>query len=333
MARPRTPALDLGQPVPGGGPTSPPETPTTASPTLNRMLASGGRGSPLAKNLQGKAPRSNIRPLGGNKFSYSRDPRPEAVSPQSSHSSDEASEASESGPPSSVSEAMAYHGRKGFAFSQYSFNATTGKFQVHTGATIQISEATFAVEDLSDCSNDSDSDIDLHVLQPDGIDEGDESDHVDIIKIMEGMDNMTAPFEPSDSDVSEDDDFQRALRMQRQAKKVRRMKSGSISKRTISERGSDGSDREDVMPWFQDHDPQICYQTTGVVGDDQALKQHRRVRRKAENRLSFRGMSGVGPIPEVKEPDSDGEILLEIDDSELYFQELPFFRFMEIDSE
>ncbi|KAI8626250.1 hypothetical protein F5Y19DRAFT_466621 [Xylariaceae sp. FL1651] len=316
--RPRTPALNVGHAVAGAKPTSPPETPTTMSPTLNRTLASGGKPSPQAKARQYKASRSNIRPLGGNKFSYSREPHPEEISPRSSHSSDDESESSASPPHSPLSDIPEFHKRLGFQFT------TAAATIAAIGATIRIENATFAVEELSDYSLDSDNEIRLNVIRPYDIEYNGESERSrsgssppheldpDLTAGVQGMD----PFDDSDSDYDEDDEFQRQLRQNRQARRVRRMKSGSISKRTVSERGSD-SDREDVMPWYEGNEPGPVF---------------RRVRRKGENRSSIQYS---GPLPErieeLKEPNSEDEII--IDDAEYYARELPYFHFMEVDSE
>jgi hypothetical protein len=123
------------------------------------------------------------------------------------------------------------------------------------------------------------------------------------------------PFEDEESDLEPDDEFHRQLKLDRQARRVRRMKSGSISKRTISERDSE-SDNEDLMPWSNADDP-------GPYG--------RRVRRKGDrSSIQFNGLLPER-IEELKEPNSEDEII--IDDAEFFARELPYFHFMEVDSE
>ncbi|KAI0814034.1 hypothetical protein GGR55DRAFT_493463 [Xylaria sp. FL0064] len=318
--RPKTPALNVGHTVVGGKPTSPPETPTTTSPSpmQGRPLTSSAKASPQAKMRQYKGPGPNIRPLGGNKFSYTRDPRAEEISPRSSHSSDDESESSASRPQSPPSDKQGFHTRLGFQFT----TAAAAIAAISGGATIHIDEAGFAVEELSDYSLDSDEEIELDVIRPYAIEysggsersrSGSRAAHELDPALTAGVKHLST-FDSDSEELDPDDEFQLQLRLDRQARRIRRMKSGSISKRTISERDSD-SDREDVMPWVDANDPGPVY---------------RRVRRKGENRTSIH-FSGPLPerIEELKEPNSDDEVI--IDDAELFARELPYFSFMEVD--
>ncbi|KAF3059292.1 hypothetical protein GL218_04607 [Daldinia childiae] len=133
--------------------------------------------------------------------------------------------------------------------------------------------------------------------------------------VMEGIENLNT-FEDSDGDIDRDDEeFIRQLQKTREERRLRRMKSGSLSKRTVSERGSD-SDREDVLPYYEGNE-------TGPT---------RRMRRKVGDRISIQFM---GPLPErieeLKEPNSDDEIIL--DDAEVFARELPYWTLMDVDSE
>ncbi|KAI0404691.1 hypothetical protein F4802DRAFT_217153 [Xylaria palmicola] len=316
--RQRTPALNVGHTVAGSKPTSPPETPTKTSPSQSRPLASGGKPLSQAKTHKYKGPGPNIRPLGGNKFSYTRDPRAEEISPRSSHSSDDESESSGSAPQSPPSDIHGFHKRLGFQFT----TAAAAIAAISGGATIRIDEAGFAVEELSDYSGDSDEEIDLDVIRPYAIEYSGESERSrsgsrathDLDPALTAGVKHLSTFDSDSEELDPDDEFQVQLRMDRQARRIRRMKSGSISKRTISERGSD-SDREDVLPWVDANDPGPVY---------------RRVRRKGDNRSSIHF---TGPLPErieeLKEPNSDDEVI--IDDAELFARELPYFSFMEVD--
>lgn len=316
--RSKTPALNVGHTVAGARPTSPPETPRTTSPTLNKIPASEGTPSPKAAARQGEGSRSSIRPLGGGKFSYTRGLRAEDISPRSLHSSGDESESSDSPPQSPISDLQGFHRRLGFKFT------TAAAAIAAIGATIRIDEADFAVEEISDCSLDSDEEIPLDIIRPYAIDEyggGSERSRSgscrthDIEPITTRVQDFN-PFDDSGSDVEDDDEFSAQLKRERQARRLRRMKSGSISKRTISERDSE-SDREDLMPWLE-------------VTDAGMGPGHRRVRRRGENRSSIQF---TGPLPErieeLREPNSDDEIIL--DDSEIFARELPYFSFMEID--
>ncbi|KAI1809107.1 hypothetical protein GGS20DRAFT_368780 [Poronia punctata] len=309
--RPRTPT------VAGAKPTSPPETPSTTSPSMGRSLASGGRLSPQVTMRQFKSSRSNLRPLGGNKFSYSRDPRPEEVSPRSSHPSEDESESSESPPQSPMSDIQGFHRRLGFQFT----TAAAAIAALNVGATIRIDEAGFVVEELSDYSVE-DNEIQLDIIRPDAIEcaGGSERSRSGSYRSHELDPAVTAGFEhmrafESDSDYEENDDFHAALIQKRLERRIRRMKSGSISKRTISERDSD-SDNEDLLPWLEPADAPLG---------------HRRVRRRGDHRSSIQFTRPLMPerIPELKEPNSDDEVI--IDDHELLARELPYFSFMEVD--
>jgi len=318
--RPRTPALNVGHTVAGAKPTSPPETPRTASPSLGRTMASDGKLSPQAAAAmrQYKSSRSNIRPLGGNKFSYSRDPRPDEVSPRSSPSSDDESESSGSPPQSPLSDIQGYHKRLGFQFTTAA--AAIAALNVG-GATIRIDEAGFVVEELSDYSLDSEE-IQLDIIRPDAIEyaggsersrSGSYRSHDLDPAVTSGFEHMKA-FE-SDSECDDNDEFQLSLIQKRRERRLRRMKSGSISKRTISERDSE-SDNEDLKPWLE---------------PNEAIINHRRVRRRGDHRSSIQFTRPLMPerIPELKEPNSDDEVI--IDDHELLARELPYFSFMEVD--
>ncbi|KAF2966231.1 hypothetical protein GQX73_g7340 [Xylaria multiplex] len=314
----RTPALNVGHTVVGGKPTSPPETPTKTSPVQGRPSASGAKSSHKTKGRQYKGPGPNIVPIGGNKFSYTRDPRAEEISPRSSHSSDDESESSASPPQSPLSDRYGFHRRPGFPFTA----AVATIAAISGGTTIRIDEADFAVEELSDYSLDSDEDIDLDVIRPYDIEYGGESERSrsgsraapELDPALTAGVKHLSTFDSDSEELDPDDEFQMQLKLDRQRRRIRRMKSGSISKRTISERDSD-SDHEDVLPWIDAND-------TGPV--------YRRVRRKGENRTSIHF---AGPLPErieeLKEPNSDDEVI--IDDAELFARELPYFSFMEVD--
>ncbi|KAI0836984.1 hypothetical protein F5Y06DRAFT_98329 [Hypoxylon sp. FL0890] len=318
MMRPHTPSLDTAHVA--AAPTSPPETPTTGSPKISRKAAINGlNGRPprhskaktkaktKAYNQQGHPP--NIRPLGGTKFSYSRGPRPEEISPRSSHSSDAESDLSASPPKS--------------PFSDIPKLAPQHVEQV-TPTQVEPPPAAFSIEELSDdCSLNSDGDH-LDVLRPYAFEDA----HSDRSRsrsrpppdmdpaVMTGIENLNT-FEDSDADIDHDDEeFTRQLQKRREERRLRRMKSGSLSKRTVSERGSD-SDREDVLPYVYEGNE------TGPT---------RRMRRKVGDRISIQF---TGPLPErieeLKEPTSDDEIIL--DEAEFLAKELPYWTLMDVDSE
>ncbi|KAI0122295.1 hypothetical protein F4814DRAFT_446231 [Daldinia grandis] len=308
--RPHTPSLDTAHVVAAAvGPTSPPETPTTGSPKVHRKKAAlNGRPQRHSKAHSHPDHPANIRPLGGTKFSYTRAPRPEEISPRSSHSSDEESDSSASPPQSPLSDVPKLR-------HQHMEQATL----------IQIEQATFSIEELSDdCSLNTEYDH-LDVIRPYAFEYANSDRSRSRSRprpppdmdpaVMEGIENLNT-FEDSDGDIDRDDEeFIRQLQKTREERRLRRMKSGSLSKRTVSERGSD-SDREDVLPYYEGNE-------TGPT---------RRMRRKVGDRISIQF---TGPLPErieeLKEPNSDDEIIL--DDAEIFARELPYWTLMDVDSE
>ncbi|KAI2616864.1 hypothetical protein GGR54DRAFT_631603 [Hypoxylon sp. NC1633] len=318
--RPHTPSLDTSTahvaatgPGTGMGPTSPPETPTAGSPMYNRKAAAaaaaalnGHSHSPRYSKVHGHPGHPSIRPLGGTKFSYSRGPGPEEISPRSSPSSDEESDSSASPPQSPLSEIPKLR-------HQHVEQITT---------IIRTEQAAFSIEELSDdCSLNSEDDH-LNVLRPYAFEyaNSDRSQSRSLPPpdmdpaVVTGIENLNT-FEDSDADFDhEDEEFHRHLQKQREERRLRRMKSGSLSKRTVSERGSD-SDREDVLPYYEGNE-------TGSV---------RRTRRKVD-RISIQFTGPLPePIQELKEPNSDDEIIL--DDAEIFARELPYWTLMDVDSE
>lgn len=348
---------------------SPPQTPTATSPTANpgQKAAANGNGSvngnnvnpngyplPHTKKSRHRSLQSNIHPLGGTKFSYSRAPRPEEISPRSSESSDEEDSGPSCSPPQSpLSEPP--EDRKP-AMAQQATAASSASITV---------EATFAVEELGDLDA-AQGNVDVLVLpfeieDPDS--DGSESSpppsssrhrHWQRRQQQQAPPDMDpsvvsdfknfAPFYDSDEMDSggngyngggggDDDDFQRNLLQQRQERRIRRMKSGSISKRTISERGSD-SDREDVLPW---HDGGGADLEPTTAGGPEGSESNggggttRRLRRKTDRHsMQFSGQY-FERIEELKEPNSDDEIIL--DDAEVFARELPYWTLMDVDSE
>ncbi|KAI1385453.1 uncharacterized protein F4822DRAFT_344852 [Hypoxylon trugodes] len=307
--RPHTPSLDTTYAhvaaAAMAGPTSPPETPTNGSPKINRKSALNGRIPRHTKSHNQLGHPPNIRPLGGTKFSYSRAPRPEEISPRSSHSSDEESDLSDNPPKSPFSDIPHFYPEHHIE-------------HIERIAIKVVEDPAFTIEELSDnCSLDSDE-----CLRPYAV----EYPHSDRSRsrsrpppdmdpaVMAGIENLNT-FEDSDVDIDDSDEFNRQLQKRREERRLRRMKSGSLSKRTVSERGSD-SDREDVLPYYEENQ-------TGPT---------RRMRRKVGDRISIQF---TGPLPErieeLKEPNSDDEIIL--DDAEVFARELPYWTLMDVDSE
>ncbi|KAH8201370.1 hypothetical protein TruAng_004453 [Truncatella angustata] len=325
--RPHTPTINTLRT--GVNVTSPPETPTTGSPTFNRR---SGAGANARKETRGAPPRSSSPPpLGGvgsqfteftqfNRFNIFIGLKQEEISPRSSHSSDDdssddGSEASGSPPVSPRSGAPGNQARATQVLSA----------QTVVQAAFEIEECSSSDEDedAMDSDGSDDSDDDDGVLRPDSIEypasdssrSASRSEGEVDPQLIDSLDNLNTTMssdEEEDSDVEGDyAEYLRELKRARQQRRSRRMTQGSISKRTISERGSD-SDREDLQPW-----------DTGDINQ-------RRLRRKVHNRHS---LLSIPPdiIIELKEPNSDGEVVWDEHEINLA-RELPFWT-MEVDSE
>ncbi|KAJ1325791.1 hypothetical protein MN608_08986 [Microdochium nivale] len=337
---------------------SPPQTPTTTSPKAGRKAPPPARmaskQSPTA-NRRGAAPK-NLHPLGGTRFSYSRNLRPEDLSPCSSKGSSDAEE-NETGGDTSASdkvdvtlddvdssddededsqdsdeeeeddEADEVGDEKieipVFNPFQPLSDHVPPPFVEFTriAAAITITEDHLIIEDMGEYELDSD---DGEVLLPYAFEYPESEPSRPRSRSRRELDPMFQrnfedlnPFDDTDEEQEEEDDgeFERHRQAQRMERRIRRMKSGSISKRTVSERDSD-SDREDVSSYCD-------------VNDSGSL--FRRTRRKTDRHsMQF---SGQFPerIEELKEPNSDDEIIFE--DAELFARELPFWTFMDVDSE
>jgi hypothetical protein len=309
--RPNTPTINTSRT--GINVTSPPQTPTTGSPTFTRKTGSGPNGRAGAR---GEPPHASIiPPLGGvgSQFSSARGIRPEQISPRPSDSSeddddDDESELSVSPPQSPLSDV---------------YGVPVGRSYIRTHIVV---EATFEIEECTDDDNEDDDDVmesdddedeQLEVLQPDDIEYAESersqsrsrSEREVDPQLMNSFQDMKTCFHSDDeSDDLHDEDFMKEIQKWRRMKKEKRMNSGSISKRTISERGSD-SDREDLQPWD--------------TGDSNL----RRLRRKVDRR----SLLSIPPeiIIELKEPNSDGEVVWDEHEINLA-RELPFWT-MEVD--
>ncbi|KAK6218773.1 hypothetical protein LQW54_002698 [Pestalotiopsis sp. IQ-011] len=307
--RPLTPtAINVARTEPNI--TSPPETPTAGSPGLNRKF--GAASDHHAKHVRGRSRHSSRPPLGGvgSQFSNTLGFRPEEISPQSSNSSDNESEKSVSPPRSTLSDDL-YHIRPS-SISRF--------IRTH------VVEDAFEIEECSDYDEDamdSGDEYDDDVLRPYSVEcPSDRSrsrsvQHEVDPQLMDSLQDLKTCYSDSDSNLegSDDDDddggeFERIRKLLRQQRRVRRMTSGSISKRTVSERDSD-SDREDLQPWD--------------TGDSHL----RRLRRKINRRSLISNPAEI--IIELKEPNSDGEVVWDEDEINLA-RELPFWT-MEVDSD
>lgn len=308
--RPTTPRLHVSHDV---GPTSPPQTPTTASPVFNRKSSSNKGGFPPLKT-KSKYPMpqdSNIQPLGtGHSFSYNRPPfRPEDLSPRSSSSSSADSEAasSDSGsPPRSASS-----GRP---------DVPVPPFIHQIRAIITTSTSALSIEECTDF-DDSDDDR-LGVIRPHAIEDAESERSRSRSRtrpeldphVVRGINGLNCDdTESDDSDIDEEDArFQEMLRMARLARRRKRMSSGSIGKRTISESIGSDTDLEDLQQQ--------------LLEMSEAGSSARRLRRRVGDRWS---LQFPDPPPRIDETEEYEEI-----DGESLAKELPYYNYvsMEIDS-
>lgn len=295
-----------------GTPSSPPDTPVAGSPKFSRAGPSFGPTATMAGR------RASIPFLGGvgSQFAHGRRVRPEEISPRSSKSSDQAEDSeadSEKSSTLSLDHGMADH---------------WDPFQLPRASSRAIVECDLEITECSEDGDDDDEFMDsdaesLEILQPSGFSspasgrQSPTSGHSSSRpradreldpRMLHDFEDL-ACYETDESGSEENpemSEYERNRKRMRLEKRQRRMTSGSLSKRTVSDRGSD-EDREDLQPWD--------------TGD---LSQ-RRLRRKTD-RWSLLSTQAPEIIIEVKEPHSDGEMSV---DSEELLQELPFWRLIE----
>lgn len=190
-----------------------------------------------------------------------------------------------------------------------------------------VTHHEFTVEELSDSGELNGKYAHLHVIRaytieyaesersrsrsrpPAGLDQG----------MMRNFTNLNCSDSSSDESDMDDGEVQAMLRRYRAERRQRRMTSGSVSKRTISESIGSDTDREDLVGSFSFED----------------VNSTRRIRRKLcgdRRRGSFLFPTPPAPrIDELEEPDSSVE---EITIGEVLARELPYYEYvtMEVDS-
>ncbi|KAK1766459.1 hypothetical protein QBC33DRAFT_100824 [Phialemonium atrogriseum] len=308
--RPTTPDLKIYQSV---DPTSPPQTPITASPVSNRKNTPKVRGlAPQPQpNSHFMSQRSNIRPLGnGPHFSFTRPTHPDELSPLSSSSSSAPSDSSSS--------------ESGSVSSEQPEPPPPPPPPPRVAPSRTVTQATFTVEELSDF-DDSDDDR-LGVVRPHTIEDADSErsrsrsrnpPEIDRT-VMYKFQNLGCDDSDSDETDIDEDEYQEFLFKRRAERRQKRMSSGSIGKRTIAESIGSDTDREDLRVF---------------VMADQVGSSARRLRRKVGDRRSLQFTDP--PLPRIDQmdepPTSDDDFL---DDDAL--KELPYYTLdyitMEIDS-
>ncbi|KAL2019960.1 hypothetical protein VTK56DRAFT_9052 [Thermocarpiscus australiensis] len=311
--RPTTTHLQIFQNV---GPSSPPQTPRAASPVFPRKSSPPPRPGELPPQnpLRPMAPTAAIRP----DFGHTRAIRPEQLSPRStSSSSAPASDSEDSDGPDMA-------GPSPSATPERRAEPAPPVPQAGTGPIVTHGE--FTVEELSDFG-DSDGDERLGVVRPCAIEyaESDRSrsrsrGRPDLDQgIMYNLGNLNCSDDSDETDLDELE-FQEFLMRQRAEKRRKRMSSGSIGKRTISESIGSDTDREDLKAF---------------LGADEVGSSARRLRRRVGDRRSLQFQDPPPPPPRIEELDepssSEDEILIS---SETLARELPYYEYvsMEVDS-
>ncbi|KXX75041.1 hypothetical protein MMYC01_207549 [Madurella mycetomatis] len=313
---PTTTNLKISQNV---GPSSPPQTPRTASPVFGRKSSPPPGVLPPQIPLRPMAPpplSTGRMAVNGPNFSHPRAIHPDQLSPRttsaSSPSSSDAEDSDDSdaaGPaPSGIPE------RRSEPAPPVPQQARAGRI---------VTQAEFIVEELTDF-DDSDDER-PGVVRPCAIEyaESDRSrsrsrnrPEIDQ-RMMFNLGNLNCCDNDSDETDMDEIEYREFLIKQRAEKRRKRMTSGSIGKRTISESIGSDTDREDLKAF---------------LGADEVGSSARRLRRKVGDRRSLQFQDPPPPrIEELDEPDSsEDEILI----GETLARELPYYEYvaMEVDS-
>lgn len=242
----------------------------------------------------------------GPNFGHVRPAHPETLSPRSSNTSLPSSSDEEDNVPPSPSRSLSPE--------HPAAPATPPRRPERT-----VDNPALIIEELSDFA---DSDDDRHgVIRPVAIEDA-ESDrshsrsrHPRELYQRLASDLGNLHCDSDSSDDLDESEYQEFLRRQREVKRRKRMSSGSIGKRTISESIGSDTDREDLKKPF--------------LPAEEVGSSARRLRRKTGgNRHSLQFHDLPPGIQELEEPDSDEEI------SEALARELPYYEYaaMVIDS-
>lgn len=188
-----------------------------------------------------------------------------------------------------------------------------------------VTAGTFIIEELSDF-DDGDRDR-VGVVRPYRIDDA-ESDRsrsrtrnppeIDR-NFLRSVSKLRCSDDSDSTDIDEDVEFAEKVRQRREAKRLKRMTSGSIGKRTISESIGSDTDLEDLKPFLD---------------VNEAGSSARRLRRRVGDRRSLLFQDPPPPrIDELDEPNtSEDELVIDRN----LASELPYFTLdiinMEIDS-
>ena len=138
-------------------------------------------------------------------------------------------------------------------------------------------------------------------------------------RMMFNLGNLNCSDDSDETDL-EEHEYQEFLIKRRAERRHKRMSSGSIGKRTISESIGSDTDREDIQSF------------RSFLGSEEAGSSARRLRRRVGDRRSLQFQDPPPPrIDELDEPDSSED---EIFIGESLARELPYYEYvsMEVDS-
>ncbi|KAL2171763.1 hypothetical protein VTG60DRAFT_1761 [Thermothelomyces hinnuleus] len=301
------------------GPSSPPETPRTASPVFGRKSSPRPeeRSPQVPLRPMAPPPSTGRRAVNGLDFSHPPSIRPEQLSPRSTSSSFEPLSESEDSEVSEASNAAADLSPS--AATERRPAAAPPTPPARTGRV--VTRSNFDVEELSDFDDNDNDRVD--VVRPWAIEyaESDRSRSTSRTrpeidqKMMYNLNNLNCS---DDSDISLDEEEYHEFLMKRRAeRRHKRMTSGSIGKRTISESIGSDTDREDIRSF---------------LNAEQAGSSARRLRRRVGDRRSLQFQDP--PPPRIDELDEPGSSEDEIFIGESLARELPYYEYvsMEVDS-
>ncbi|KFZ10033.1 hypothetical protein V501_05363 [Pseudogymnoascus sp. VKM F-4519 (FW-2642)] len=304
-------------------PSSPPETPTTSSFPLGEPPHPASR--PGMRNFSRPLPPTHdeIRPVGqGHNFTYIPQVRLEDLSPRSSTSSSSRSSRSNSPARSIDSDSDNEH-------PTITQHASIQSPLHHS--TRSLIPANFTLSSLHDTDSDDSDDDDLSVILPDHYSDaassrGAPSEHSSSSSTS-SQHTPPTPF-PADTKATRladefellacapRDDHDAWMSKQRLLKRMKRLSSGSIHKRTLSQSIGSETDDEDIKPYDAN---EIGASASGL----------RRLRRKTGERLSLIFDDPPQRIVECEEPESgEDEVVQERipDMEEMLMLALPYYE-------
>ncbi|CAP64670.1 uncharacterized protein PODANS_5_9430 [Podospora anserina S mat+] len=340
------------------GPTSPPETPRTASPVFGR------KSSPPPSGVSAPTPpplphsrhhhhhhHNHLRPMAPPPLSTGGVPmafnggRPDQLSPRTTSCSSSSSSEDESdndsqpaGPSRSATPEQPQLEPSPLLPQIPHISARIGRStSITIGRVIAETDSNFVIEELSDFA-DSDDERD-GVLRPDYIEYAESNRSrsrsrtrrpavIDRTFIF-SLHNLNCDDESDETDLDEAE-YREFLIKRREEKKKRRMTSGSIGKRTISESIGSDTDLEDLKPWLGPNSSED--QTGGRRMRRRVSMVDHHMRRRSS---IFQHEARTSRIEELDEPESDDGVFLEVGGvGEKLARELPYYEYvsMEVDS-